>query len=271
MLTASKLKKASDALKKYSKKYLSGNISELDESGTRLMINEFLTEVLGYAPIEEVRTEYMIKGTYADYVVQIKGVRYFLVEVKALSLNLSETHLRQAINYGANEGIEWALLTNGKKFNLYKIIFNKPIESHRVFSIDLSDSTEFKGAIDSIQFLHKDSIINKGLDLIWNKFNALDPTNIAGLLYTPSVINFLKKSLKEKFRHKFNDEEIKMALDKLVFEAINLENIKHVKVKKKVRHNSSSISSGEDKKSLLENRFDIHESNDGNADLGPIS
>jgi len=70
MLTASKQAKLLDSLKKYSKKYLHGKLTELDESGTRLMINEFLSDVLGYAPIEEIKTEYMIKGTYADYVIQ---------------------------------------------------------------------------------------------------------------------------------------------------------------------------------------------------------
>ena len=64
------------------------------------MINSFLTDVLGYIPIEEVKTEYMIRGIYADYVIQTKGTRNFLVEVKALSLTLSDKHLRQAINYG---------------------------------------------------------------------------------------------------------------------------------------------------------------------------
>ena len=111
MLNANKQAKLLDALKKYSKKYLNSNLTELDESGTRLMINSFLMDVLGYAPIEEIKTEYMIKGTYADYVVQLGGTRHFLVEVKALSLNLAPAHLRQAINYGANEGIYWALLT----------------------------------------------------------------------------------------------------------------------------------------------------------------
>ncbi len=36
------------------------------------MINSFLTDILNYLSIEEVKTEYMIKGTYADYVVQLK-------------------------------------------------------------------------------------------------------------------------------------------------------------------------------------------------------
>lgn len=205
MLTSTKQAKLLDNLKKYSKKYLNGKYTELDESGTRLMINEFLSTVLGFAPIEEIKTEYMIKGTYADYIIQLKGVRHFLVEVKSLSLNLNESHLRQAINYGANEGIDWALLTNGKCFDFYRILFNKPIEAKKVFSIDFSDSTKLKGSIEMLQFLHKDSIVAKGLDMLWNKSIALDPANIAGFLYTPNVINFIKKSLKEKYTHLFRN------------------------------------------------------------------
>ena len=108
------------------------------------MINFFLTDVLGFQALDEVKTEYMIKGTYADYVVQLNGIRHFLVEVKAYSLELSEKHLRQTVNYGANEGIEWALLTNGRSFDFYKILFNKPIESRKVFSIDLTNVSNYK-------------------------------------------------------------------------------------------------------------------------------
>lgn len=232
MMSSAKKTKLFDSLKKYSKKYLSGKITELDESGTRLMINSFLTDVLGYAPIEEVKTEYMIKGTYADYVIQLKGTRHFLVEVKALSLELSANHLRQAVNYGANEGIEWALLTNGKVFEFYKILFNKPIEHRKIFSIDFSNHSELKNSIETLQFLHKDAVVNKGLDMLWNKCIALDPANVAGFLYAPTVLNFLKKSLKDKYKHKFSDEEIKTSLNRIVYEAISLDNVKIAKVKK---------------------------------------
>ncbi len=235
MLTKNKKTKLLGSLKNYNKKFLHGKMTELDESGTRLMINAFLSEVLGYAPIEEIKTEYMIKGTYADYVVQIKGVRHFLVEVKALSLNLNEAHLRQAVNYGANEGIEWALLTNGKCIEFYKILFNKPIESRKVFSIDLSDVVQLKKGLEVIQFLHRDSVTNKGLLMLWNKCIALDPANVAGFLYTDTVINYIKKGLKEKYNHKFQDEEIKASIDKIVFDAISLDQIKHLKVKKALK------------------------------------
>src|SRR5882724_220512 len=103
MLNTSRKKRLLGNLKSFQKKYFTKKLGDLDESGTRLMINDLLSMVLGYEPIEEIKTEYMIRGTYADYVVQIKGTRHFLVEVKALTLTLSDKHLRQVINYGANE------------------------------------------------------------------------------------------------------------------------------------------------------------------------
>jgi hypothetical protein len=233
MLTSSKQARLLDNLKKYSKKYLNGKIKELDESGTRLMINHFLTEALGFAPIEEIKTEYMIKGTYADYVIQIKGVEHFLVEVKAFTLELSDKHLRQAVHYGADQGIDWALLTNGKTFELYKIIVDKSVEHRKIFSIDMSDIAQIKSNIDILQYLHRDSVTNKGLAMLWNKCTALDPANVAGLLYTPKVVNFIKGVLKAKYKHKFSDEDVKESLDKIVYEAISLEHVnKNTKIKK---------------------------------------
>lgn len=247
MLNKSKLTKLQAALKTYQKQYLNGKITDLDESGTRLMVNSFLTDVLGYTPIEEVKTEYMIRGTYADYVVQLKGLRHFLVEVKALSLQLSDKHLRQAINYGANEGIEWALLTNGKCFDFYKILFNKPIEARRIFSIDLSDPIQFKGCYESIQFMHKEAVANKGLDFLWNKTVALDPKNVAGLLYSPTVVNYIKRVLKKKYKTKFSDSEIEASINKIVYEAIQLDAIKPNKEKKLIKKKvATTVSTNEE-------------------------
>ena len=155
MLTTSKRQKLFATLKFYRKQFLDGKVTELDESGTRLMINSFLSDVLGYKQIEEIKTEYMIKGTYADYVIQVNKTRHFLVEVKALSFELSEKHLRQTINYGANEGIEYALLTNGKSFEFYKILFDKPISSRLIFRVDLSDVSALKEATEYLQHLQR--------------------------------------------------------------------------------------------------------------------
>ena len=218
MLSPSKKAKLLVALKSYKKQYLNSNLTELDESGTRLMINSFLSDVLNYKPIEEIKTEYMIKGTYADYVVQINGVRHFLVEVKALSFHLSEKHLRQTINYGANEGIEWALLTNGKCFDFYRILFNKPIEARKIFSIDLTLASNFKKESEMIQSLHRDEIVKKSLKMLWNRCEALNPFNIASLLYSKNGINFIRKNIKKRTGEKCQEDDIINSLNIIMLE-----------------------------------------------------
>lgn len=46
MISSSKSEKMLLALKDYKKRYLTKNLSDLDESGTRIMINTFLTSIL---------------------------------------------------------------------------------------------------------------------------------------------------------------------------------------------------------------------------------
>jgi hypothetical protein len=232
MLTPARKQKLIASLKSYKKTYLDRGMTDLDESGTRLMINQFLCEVLGYKPIEEVRTEYMIKGTYADYVIQIGGVRHFLVEVKALSLQLSSKHLRQTVDYGANEGIDWAVLTNGKVFELHRVIFGKPIDSRLMFSIDLSDANAFKKAGELIQYLHRDAIQKKSLKALWNRCEALNTLTIAGIISSKKIIDEIKKIIKSKYGEKCSDEEITHAINSIIQDKIDIDKIKVFKTAK---------------------------------------
>jgi hypothetical protein len=228
MISSTKAGKMLFALKDYKKRYLSKNIDDLDESGTRIMINTFLTSILGYRELEEIKTEYMIKGTYADYIVQIEGKRHFLVEVKAYSIDLSDKHLRQAINYGANEGIDWAVLTNGRQFQLYRILFEKPISEKLIFEIDFSaEDFNPKVALQQFWYLHRDAVVKKSLTELWSRYSALEPINIAGLLFSPKVVAFVRKELKTKFNSKFSDEEIIDSLTEVVCGEIPIEKLKN--------------------------------------------
>ena len=246
MLTPSKKSSLITSLKNYKKEFIKPELSELDESGTRLMINSFLTNVLGFKPIEEIKTEYMIKGTYADYVVQFEGSRHFLVEVKAYSIQLSEKHLRQTVNYGANEGIDWALLTNGHQFEFYKIIFNQPIEEKLIFSIDLSDENiDIKQAVESIQYLHKDSISKEGLKNLWNKCEALDPSTIASIIYSQDVIAHIKKFLKKRFKEKCSEDDIVKSLNLLLSGKVDPATVKPSRSLRKKKNSDSEPMSGD--------------------------
>jgi hypothetical protein len=232
MLSSAKQQKLLAAVKNYRKQFLDNQRTELDESGTRIMINSFLADVLGYQQLEEIKTEYMIKGTYADYVIQVNKTRHFLVEVKALSFELSEKHLRQTINYGANEGIEYALLTNGRSFEFYKIIFEKPISARLIFTVDLTDSNGLKNATSYLQHLHKESVVKNSFKPLWNKCEATDPYNIAGIICSDPVLQAIKKLIRSKYNEKCETEVILSAVHKIVTDKMDPALIKPFKVVK---------------------------------------
>lgn len=196
------------ALKEYKSKYLIKKYSNLDESATRLMVNGFLVDVLGYTELDEIRTEYNIKGTYADYVIQIDRKKHVIVEVKAIELDLSDRHTAQAVNYAANEGIDWVMLTNGRRFELYKVLFSKPIDAKKIFSFDLRDMDQLKKSVDYLIYLTKKSVLKDELNDFWARFQALEPNNLHKFLYSEEVVRFLRRTLKKKTGLSFSEEDI---------------------------------------------------------------
>jgi len=208
-------------LKEYKKKYLVKQYLELDESATRLMINYFLTDVLGYKELEEIKTEYAIKGTYADYVIQLERKKHLVVEVKAIQIDLSENHLRQAVSYAANEAIDWVLLTNGRQMQLYKVIFGKPISIKKVGDFDLKDEAQLKQAAVLLIMLTKREMLKKSLEHFWKHFQALEPKHLCKFLYSTEVVRFLKRTLKNKAGLNFSEEDIFDSIHQIIVTKIS--------------------------------------------------
>lgn len=217
MPTLHQKKQLEKRLREYRKKYLTRKQNlELDESGTRLMVNYFLTEVLGYIELEDIKTEYNIRGEYADYIIQIARKKHFVIEVKSIQLDLNARHLRQSVSYAANEGIDWIMLFNGKQIELYRVIFDKPISVHKVFDHDLSDLKAMKDASEDLTFLCKHAILKNELETYWKRFDALTPVNLAKQIYTDDVVSCVRRKLKHNTNISFTQEDVFEALHQLI-------------------------------------------------------
>lgn len=216
MATIKQIKEFEKKLKTYGSQYLKKQYSELDESATRLMINSLLTNVLGYIELDEIKTEYRIKGEYADYIIQLKRKKQFVVEVKAIQLDLSEKHLRQSVSYAANEGIDWIILTNGRTVELYKVIFSKPIGTKKIFGFDLMDPKQMKDSIPFMYYLSKKSIMNDELEHFYARFEALEPKALSNNFYSTDVIRFLKRILRHKTGLNFSEDDILNSVHQII-------------------------------------------------------
>lgn len=204
-------------LREYRKKYLTKEANlELDESATRLMVNYFLTGVMGYVELDDIKTEYNIRGEYADYVIQLARKKHFVIEVKSIQIDLNERHLRQSISYAANEGIDWIVLFNGKQIQLYRVIFAKPISVHKVFDFDLSNLSTIKSASENLIYLTKPAVVKNEMENYWKRFDALTPASLIKTIYTADVIKSIRLKLKKNSGINFDQTDILNAVHELI-------------------------------------------------------
>jgi hypothetical protein len=78
-----------------------------------VIATDLLADLFGYDKYTEITREYAVRGTICDLAVKLDDQPKLLIEVKAIGLDLKDQHVKQAIDYAANKGIDWALLTNG--------------------------------------------------------------------------------------------------------------------------------------------------------------
>lgn len=232
MATDNQLLAIKNELTKYKRRYLKKEYASLDESATRIMTNSFLTDILGYQELEEIKTEYRIRSEYADYVIQLKRKKHFVVEVKSIELDLNDKHLRQSLSYAANEGIDWILLLNGRQIQLYRVNFGKPISTTLIYKLDLLDNEDFKKAPSLLWFLTKRAVEKGDLETFWKKTNALNPVNLAKIIYSEEIVKRLRNDLKEQTGIYFQVEDVAEALREVIVEKVEFPKPK-LRVKKK--------------------------------------
>jgi len=217
MATQNQLKQMERSLREYRRKYLTNKRNfEVDESATRIMVNNFLTSVLCYQELVDIKTEYNIRGEYADYVIQLARKKHIVIEVKSIQIDLNDRHLRQSFSYAANEGIDWILLFNGKQIGLYRVVFGKPITHHNVFIYDLSDLSVLKKAANDIVYLTKKSVLKGELETYWKRFEAITPVSVAKTLFTEEVIRAIRLKIKKNSGITFTQDEVLDAVNELI-------------------------------------------------------
>lgn len=98
-----------------------------------------LADVFGYDKYAELTSEHAIRGTYCDLAIKLDGKLTKLLEVKAIGIDLKDAHVKQAIDYAANQGVDWVLLTTGARWCVYRVFFTKPIQQELVVDIEFSN------------------------------------------------------------------------------------------------------------------------------------
>lgn len=227
----------SSGVKKFQPILTSAKARDVNESDTVVIITDLLSEVFGYDKYSEITTEHAIKKTFCDLAIKIDGKVKLLIEIKAIGLELKDDYIRQAIDYGANSGIEWIILTNGMNWQIYRITFSKPIDKEMVYEINFSNiNPKIENHIEPIYYLCKEALGKSLLDEYHSQKQALSKYYIGQMILTETVLDVIKRELKRLTPGvKIENDEIEEVLRSDVIKRDALEGDKAVDAKKKIQ------------------------------------
>lgn len=171
---------------------------DLNESDTVSIITDMLAEVFGYDKYLEVTSELAIRGTYCDLAIKLNDKFEYLIECKAIGIDLKENHLRQAIGYGANKGIQWIVLTNGMEWQIYKLKFAQPIQWELVAKFNVNElSMKNERDIEKLAIITKEGVERNFREELYEKIQCVNKFVVGQLLLSEPVVSTVRRELKK--------------------------------------------------------------------------
>lgn len=230
-------------LKKFQTVANSHKTKDVSEADTVTLVKDILASIFGFDKYDELTSEQQIRGTFCDLAVKIDGNIKYLIEVKAAAITLNNAHMQQALNYAANHGIEWVVLTNALDWKLYRIKFAQPIDFEEVSAFNLTNlNIKSEDDLNKMFLLCREGISNDAMGLYHQHTQLVNKFMIAQITISEPVISVVRRELKKLFPEL--KVELEQITDILVNDVLKREVIEGEKVKEtqlKIKKTTSKL------------------------------
>jgi hypothetical protein len=230
-------------IKRFQPIITSAKSRDVGESDTVIIVTDMLSEVFGYDKYSEITSETSIRGTWCDLAIKIDGTIEFLIEVKAIGLELKDAHTKQAVDYSANQGTDWVLLTNAEIWRVYKVTFAKPIDSELVLEINFSQLNSKKSSdVELLYHLTREGWMKSALGDFHTQKQALSRFFLGAMVTSPPVLEVIRRELRRLSPDvRIDIEQIKTALLQDVLKREVVEGEKAEEAKKRISRVASKL------------------------------
>ena len=230
-------------IKRFQPILASAKSRDVGESDTVIIITDMLSEVFGYDKYSEITSETSIRGTWCDLALKIDGTIEFLIEAKAIGLDLKDAHTKQAVDYSANQGTDWVLLTNAEIWRVYRVTFAKPIDSELVLEINFSQLNPKKSSdVEILYHLTREGWMKSALGEFQAQKQALSRYFLGAMVMSPPVLEVIRRELRRLSPDvRIDIEQIKSALVQDVLKREVVEGEKAEEARKKIGRVASKL------------------------------
>ena len=170
---------------------------DVGEADTVTIVKDMLSDVFGYDKYADLTSEFSIRGTYVDLAIKMGSGIQALVEVKAIGSALKDAHAKQAVDYAANQGVDWVILTNGQTWRIYHVVFARPISSDLIVEVDICKiNIKSASEIDTLYLWCKEGWQKSVLGQYKDRKQALSKFIIGSTLFAEPVLSVIRRELK---------------------------------------------------------------------------
>jgi predicted type IV restriction endonuclease len=191
---------------------------DVSEADTVTIVKDLLSDIFGYDKYAELTSEHSIRGTYCDLAVKFGTKLAFLIEVKAIGISLKDSHIKQAIDYAANQGCEWVILTNGIEWHLYHVLFRKPIDKEEIAHFNLLEvSTRSEADLDKLYLVTREGFTKNALAEYRDRKEATSRFMLAAILLSSESV---KSAIRREIRRVSEILVDEASIDKMLREEV---------------------------------------------------
>lgn len=273
-------KSISQELKRYLPliKSLHARGKQSSEDDARIILNDVLSDVLGYDKYNELRTELREKNNRYDYVVKLldgpnkkkKDKFDFVIEAKAAHINLKQDYVDQTLSYCLTQGMDYFVLTNAIKWQLYAVKHSKKSpDAQLIHEVDFSTSNSIESLAEEFYLFSKAAYLNCDWKSVWAHSKATKVEDVVAVLLSDKIVKSVTKELSKISGIKVNPEAVKEIIENQIVksevEDINkklLKKINTIPQKKKSTQKTSTDINSEETKITVDESKNSNESSD---------
>ena len=243
-------------LKKFQPILRKAQAADVNESDTVTIITDMLCEIFGYDKYENITSEFAIKKTYCDIAIKLQDKVPFLIECKAIALDLKDDYIRQATGYAANSGINWVILTNGMVWKIYHMTFGKAVDHELVYEFNICDmSAKKQGDIELLYYLCIEAFAKNSkatLENLREQKQILNRFIIGRVILTDAGLDGIRKCIRRLYPDlKVTNDEIHDIIHNEIFKREIVDSESAIEAKKAVAKQERKVTNAKAKKDAI--------------------
>lgn len=243
------------------------------EDDARILLNDILSDALGYDKYNELRTEMREKNNRFDYVVKLldgpnsrKKDRFdFVIEAKAAHVKLRQDHVDQTLSYCLAKGMDFFFLTNAVKWQLYVVKHSKKNPSAQlIHEVDFSTSNSIESLAEEFYLFSKASYLNNDWKQVVQHAKATKVEDVVAVLLSDKIIKSVAKELSSISGIKVSSDAVKEVVENQIVKSevgdINKRLLKKINATKPKNVRKPSESKGQEgESSQSESHFNLNQ------------